>query len=461
MVLFALVEDAKLTQQEKYNLYLAHLRGETRSGTVNLENPNVPLDGFTLSEVLSGYRPSTSGVLVSPENSLRLSAVWRCISILSGVISSLPCSPFREDDKGNKVLAKDHPTYKLFKRRPNPLYTKTVYWERAIIHLFLRGNHYSEIVYEKNGVDIKQFNLIPPTQVKDIRLINDKLWYSLINREDLIPMDRMIHVPHLGEDPISGKSTITYAREDLGMEMARRDAGGKFWADGGDPKGMLVPLQKLSTTQEAQSKKSFSDKKRDGGTIISPFGWEYINVGMSPADQEFIMSGNFSIAAICRWFGVPLHKLSELDRATLNNIEHQAIEFLQDTISPVIEKVENEYETKCYTLDSEQDMELEFDMRSYQRADIQARSEFYRTMVQNGGMTPNEVRRSESMPILEGGDRLFIQQNMMPLDKVDQVLLKQQQKPIPQTKGAKLIEDVRMILEMAELEYKQNGNGNH
>lgn len=451
-----------LTQQEKYNLYLAHLRGETRSETVNLENPNVPLNGFTLSQVLSGMRPSMSGILVSPENSLKLSAVWRCISILSGVISSFPCRPFIEDEKGNRSLAKDHPTYKLFRRRPNPLYSKTVYWERAIIHLLLRGNHYSEIIYAKNGVDIERFDLIVPTQVKDIKFSGGKLWYALTGRDELIPMERMIHVPHMGEDPISGKSTITYAREDLGMEMARRDSGAKFWQDGGQPTQLLIPQQKITPTQEAQLKTSFREKKREGGAVTAPFGVEVVSLSMSPADQEFIMSGNFSIAAICRWFGVPLHKLSELERATFSNIEHQAIEFLQDTISPIIEKVENEYETKCYTLPSEADMELEFDMNTYQRADIQGRSEYYRTAVQNALKTPNEVRKAEGDNAMEGGDRLLIQQNMMPLDKIDQVLMKQQQKPAapPATKGARLIQDVRELLDMAELDYKTNSNGN-
>ncbi len=451
-----------LSQQEKYNLYLAHLRGETetRDG-VNLENPNVPLNGFTLAEVLGGGRPSQSGVLVTPENSLKLSAVWRCVNILSGIISSLPCRPYIEDADGNRTLAKDHPTYNLFRRRPNPLYTKTVYWERAITHLLLRGNHYSEIIYAKNGVDIQRFDIILPTLVKNITFYGEKLWYNIIGRSEPIPMERMIHVPHLGEDPISGKSTITYAREDIGMEIARRDAGGKFWYDGGDPKGLLTTANKLTPTQEAQLKESFRNSKREGGTVLAPFGVTYTTTSMSPQDQEFIMSGNFSIAAICRWFGVPLHKLSELERATLNNIEHQAIEFLQDTIGPMIEKIENEYETKCYTLSNEIDMELEFNMNAYQRADMAARSEYFRNGIQNGFKTPNEARLAEGDNVKEGGDRLFIQQNMMPLDKVDQVLLKQQQKPVPQTKSAKLIEDVRAILEMAELEYKSNGNGNH
>lgn len=449
-----------LSQQEKYNLYLAHLRGETRSETVNLENPNVPLNGFTLSQVLSGMRPSTSGVLVSPENSLRLSAVWRCTSILSGVISSLPCCPYQEDAKGNRTKATNHPTYKLFRKRPNPLYTKTVYWERAVIHLLHRGNHYAEIVYGRNGVDIDHFNLILPTLVKGIRYVNGKLWYELVNQTELIPMDRMIHVPHLGEDPISGKSVITYAREDLGMEMARRDAGGRFWQDGGQPTQLLVPAQKITATQQAELKQNFREKKREGGAVVSPFGVTVANLSMTPQDQEFIMSGNFSIAAICRWFGVPLHKLSELERATLNNVEQLAIEFLQDTISPMIEKIENEYETKCYTLPSEDNLELEFDMNAYLRADSVAKGEANRNAIQNGYKSPNEAALEEGRPAIDGGDRRFIQMNMMPLDKVDQVISKQQQKPVPQTKSEKLLNDVRQILEMAELEYKTNGNGN-
>jgi len=449
--------------QSFFNKNIWNFSKEERSETVNLENPNVPLDGFTLSQVLSGMRPSTSGILVSPENSLRLSAVWRCVNILSGVISSFKCQPFREDNQGNRTIAKDHPTYKLFKKRPNPLYTKTVYWERSITHMLLRGNHYAEIVYEKNGVDIKQFNLILPTQVKNITLLNGKLWYEIINRQELIPMERMIHVPHLGEDLISGKSVITYAREDLGIEIARREAGGKFWQDGGDPKSVITTSQKLTDPQRASLKETFRNAKREGGTIVAPYGADIKNISMTPADQEFIMSGNFSIAAICRWFGVPLHKLSELERATLNNVEQMAIEFLQDTISPMIEKIENEYETKCYTLDSESDMELEFDMNSYLRADSVARAEANTHAIQNGYKSPNEAALEDGRRAVEGGDRRFIQMNMMPLDKVDEIIAKGN-KPVPQTKSGKLIADARMLLELAEFEDKHfngNGNGNH
>lgn len=451
--------DKKPFVQRLVNRYIWDTNQEKRSETVNLENPNVPLNGFTLSEVLGGGRTSKSGVVVSPENSLRLSAVWRCVSILSGVISSFRCCPYFENSDGSRTRATDHPTYKLFSKRPNPLYTKTVYWERAVTHLLLRGNHYSEIIFNKRG-EIIRFDLLQPNQVKEIRYLNGKLWYFIAGRDTPVPGERMAHVPHLGEDPICGKSTIQYAREDLGMEMSRRNWGANFWFDGGMANGLLVPQQKLSPQQESQAKTSYREAKREGGDILMPFGFDYKKMSVDPADAEFIMSGNYSIAAICRWFGVPLHKLSELSRATLNNIEHQAIEFLQDTISPIVEKIENEYETKCYTLPGEEEMELEFDMNSYQRADITARSEANRTAIQNGYKSPNEAALENGLPPTEGGDRRFIQQNMMPLDSVDKILIQKQSKPPAQQPSARLQQCVRELAELAELEYKTNGNGN-
>lgn len=431
------------------------LQTEERADTFNLENPNTPINGFTVSEILGGGSPSLSGISVSPENSLRLSAVWRCVNILSGIFSYLPSKPFREADDGAMTEARDHSTYRLFTRRPSPFYTKSVYWERSMIHLLLRGNHYAEII-QNNGGEIVRFNLILPREIAEIRMLNGRLWYFITGRPDPIPGDRMIHVPHLGDDPITGKSTITYAREDLGMEMARREAGARFWADGGDVKSLLVSSQKLSPTQEAGMKESFRNKKKEGGAILAPFGVDVKNLGMTPADQEFIMSGNFSVATICRWFGVPIHKLSELERATFNNIEHQAIEFLQDTMAPIVQKYEDEYTTKCYTLESEMTTSLQFDMAAYQKADSVALAEINRSDVQNGLAAPNEIRKKRSQPPLEGGNEAFIQLNMQPLSLA-------RENSVKAAKGSpsNLRQAIRELAELAEADYKQNTNGNH
>lgn len=433
--------------QRFINRFIWNVSKEERGSTVNLEDPNVPLDGFTLREVLGGGRATSSGVTVTPDSSLKLSAVWRCVSILSGVFASLPSKPYDNLESG-RVEAKQHSTYKLFTRRPSPSYTKSVYWERAMIHLLLKGNHYAEIIFK--GSQIVRFDLINPNNIQQISYgKNGTLYYFIKGRETPVPAERMIHIPHLGDDPIMGKGTITYAREDIGIETARRDWGGKFWADGGRAEGLLIPQQKLTDPQRAQLKGTFRDAKREGGTVVAPFGVQYEKLSIDAADSEFIQSGNFSIAAICRWFGVPLDKLSELSRATHSNIEHQAIAFLQDTMSPLIQKFEDEYTTKCYTLPDEENMYLEFNMAAYQRADSVSQSEFYASAIQNGYMKPSEVREKLNLSKEKGSERLFIQQNMMPLDSVDKILSQKKSTPAP-VRAKDLLAGINT-----------NGNGNH
>jgi HK97 family phage portal protein len=280
--------------------------------------------------------------------------------------------------------------------------------------------------------------LITPQKVVDIKLSDSKLWYFIEGRQDPIPQERMIHVPHLGEDPIKGKSTITYAREDLGLEISRRDTGGKFWNDGGRPEGLLIPKVKLNAEQKAELKEDFKKKKKEGGTVMLPIEMTYQALSMSPADQEFLTSGNFSVATICRWFGVPLDKLMELQRATHSNIEHQAIAFLQDTITPIVNKIEDEYSTKCFTLDSEENTYLEFNLDAYQRADSAAQAELMRSEIQNGTMTPNEWRRLKNRMALNGGDDLYMQLNMAPLSKLEQIQMSKKPGAVARVRAAEL-----------------------
>ena len=54
--------------------------------------------------------------------------------------------------------------------------------------------------------------------------------------------------------------------------------------------------------------------------------------------------------------------------------------------------------------------------------DAEGRSKFYASAIQNGWMTQNEVRALENMNRIDDADRLYIQQNMMPVDMIEEVL---------------------------------------
>ena len=62
--------------------------------------------------------------------------------------------------------------------------------------------------------------------------------------------------------------------------------------------------------------------------------------------------------------------------------------------------------------------EFEFDFEGLLRSDFKSRLEAYRTAVAGTIMTPNEVRKLEGLPKVDGGDMLLSQVNMAPIDQL-------------------------------------------
>lgn len=61
---------------------------------------------------------------------------------------------------------------------------------------------------------------------------------------------------------------------------------------------------------------------------------------------------------------------------------------------------------------------------------------FFASAIQNGWMTPNEVRAKKNLNRIEGGDQLFIQQNMAPMEMLAEILEgKNKQTETPQSEG--------------------------
>ena len=67
---------------------------------------------------------------------------------------------------------------------------------------------------------------------------------------------------------------------------------------------------------------------------------------------------------------------------------------------------------------------FEFILDALLRADTQTRYEAESKAVSGSIMTPNEVRKLENLPPIEGGDRLFVAVNLMPIDQAGQNILK-------------------------------------
>lgn len=224
--------------------------------------------------------------------------------------------------------------------------------------------------------------------------------------------------------------------------MSRRDYGSSVFNSGGKPPGILKPtITQVSTEKRKEMQATWKELKKDGGDVMLPYGVDYVSIGFKPDEIEFLQSGNFSVATVSRWFGVPRHKLFDPEGGSYNSNEQAAIEFLSDTMAPILSKIEYEYSSKIYQLPREQRYYLEFDMNAYVRPDTQTRYEAYAKAIHAAIMEPAEARQRENLPFAEGSNQLFINSGSIPVRLMEQfVLKKSQQQALTDEKKAKLKE---------------------
>lgn len=392
----------------------------------NLEDPNQKIDGKAVSELFGGH-PTYTNITVSEDNALKFSAVWAANRIITDPISYMGVKVYQKQGL-NRMERPDHPVNKLF-TRPNKYSNWTTSIKRFITHRNLWGNGLYEIEYDsgRGGGDIKAIHPIHPSRIKEVYLTEDKLVFEVYGKENKVRKidgELILHLPGLGDDLI-GKSIIQYAKEDIGLEFAVQKYGAEVYNEGGDPRGALFLKQDLQPEQYEQATSKIRDQKKKSKTIVVGGGGDYKPFAMNPVDAEFIKSRHFNVSTIARWFGVPSWKLAEHSEggSTFNNIESMGIAFLQDTIAPIIASIENEFNNKLFREEEIEDgYYIEFNMDSYLRADAQARADMWRTQIQNAIKTPNEIRKMSNDAPIDGGDELFIQQNMMPLSMAKDIL---------------------------------------
>lgn len=383
---------------------------------VNLENPKAPISGWLLDQILGG-NVSKNGRSVSAEGALTLSAFYRATAIKSGIISSLPFQPFRKTSSGRQ-LATDHPSYELLTKRPNPKMTKNTFFERGMMHYEVEGEHFAYI--RRNGLGIAtRFDLLCKEDVRDVRETDDDILYKIKGIEDWVRSENMIHVPNMGTG-IRGKSVLRYMKEDASLMFDIRDYGMSFFGKGGKPAGLLIPKGVVTNPQRLETKKSFQEAKMEGGDVALPLGWDYKEISVPPAEAAWVASNDFTISDIARWTGVPEQKLGKSD-VKYSNVEWLGIEFLQDTMTPIATKFQQEYTNKLYQLPSESNIYTEFNLDAYIRADSVTKAELFSKYVQNSLKTPDEIRALNNDPAMGGNaGKLWMQGATVPIDLAGQ-----------------------------------------
>jgi len=399
---------------------------EERASSAVLGPPRDPLiaDWFGM-----GSRSAT-GLSVTADSAVRVTAVYRAVNLLAQTYASLPLGVFRETDDGGKDLDKAHPLYPILHDQPNRWQTSFEWREMMAGHFALRGRCYSEVV-STGGKAVAELVPLHPDRVRPFRAPDGRLAFDyspLAGPSRIILQDEMhwMHGLTLGSDGVTPLSPIGACREAIGLALATEEHGARLFGNGTRLGGVLKMKTRLKDDAARANllkswKEAYSGVNKAGKTALLEDGMEWQALGMTSEDAQFIESRKMQIAEIARIFGVPLHMLSELDRSTNNNIEHQGIEFVTHTVRPGAVRWEQAIKRDLFFGSSARTHCAEFNLDALMRGDSAARGQFYGTMLQNGVFNRNEVRRLENRnpSSAPGMDDYTVQSNMALIQLLD------------------------------------------
>ncbi|MCR4333084.1 MAG: phage portal protein, partial [Sulfuricaulis sp.] len=204
--------------------------------------------------------------------------------------------------------------------------------------------------------------------------------------------------------------------ETMGLAMAAKKFTAAFFRNGTSQRGIITTPNKLSaeslSAYREQINKIYGGAENAHGWMAFDNGATVSSMDVDPNKAQLIQTMLFAVEDVARFFRVPPHKIQHLARATFSNIEHQAIEYVGDTILPWLVKFEQEYTRKLFSVKEQETLFVEHNLDMLLRADIKTRYESHAIAILNGIMSRNEVRAKENMNAYKGGDLFLVQQNV-------------------------------------------------
>lgn len=376
-----------------------------RAGIVALgANSTSSLTLSELTSMIGASSISASGASVTADSAMKVSAVYGCVSLIAGAISTLPLGVFQRTSEGRDKA--DHPYWWLFNEQASEAWTSAAALEYLISSKLFYGDGFGRLIRSNRSNQVVGWEPLHPLSVQPFKHEGRVLYRVTKSGDAPYTLDSadMIHLPSLGFDGLTSPSPITYAaREAIGTAISAQQFSGQFFAGGANFDYALKTASKLTAEQLAQLKASLLGRAQNGGRgpLILSGGLEPAQLSVNSKDAEILATRLFTVEEICRVFGVPPHMVGHTDKTTSwgSGIESQGIGFVRYTLQRHLTPMQQELNRKLWPV--RERFFVEHITAALERGDLKGRYEAYRIALGRAGempfMEPDEVRRLENM----------------------------------------------------------------
>lgn len=406
-------------------LFYAHRVKEQETRGVSLSSPAI--------QSYFGFNTSSPQFSSNNDTLLSIPPVWSAIRYITEGIASLNKGVFTRQADGDVFPDHGSPVAMLFDGRPHPHYSTFDFFQALISNACL-GNGYARV--HRDALTMKPYALeiLPQEFVNIVYSPSGSLFYHVCGTIDervvntYLPETDMVHIKGVSFTGIAGKKTTLIHKGSFATAIGSQKYGQTWFEKGASVGGLMTFPNALTKEQREVLKTKLEDShsggRNAGSIMVLDAGADFKAMQAGPQDAAVMDFSNLSTIQVSQIFKVPLHLLSQLDRSTFSNMEQQNQDFVVHCLMPWTRKIEEELTTKLFTVSEVRNRRrfFAFDLSTLQMGDMDAQAKFFASAIQNGWMTPNEVRAKKNLNKIEGGDQLFIQQNMAPMDRLNEIL---------------------------------------
>lgn len=379
-------------------------RVEARARDLDIRNAADPVSleefGYLLGQGTGTQVKSRAGTTVTVRRALGISAWYSGVRHISEVSAGLPFHRYRRAASGARERRSD-PQWKQ-PDTEQTWYGLVEFWLMSLLH---KGNAFT-FKLRNQANQVVGLREIHPDRVT-VGQAPDGTKRFVIDRDERLWTTRdVLHIPGLAYDGRVGMNPIQYGADVLGGVAATDEYAARFFSNNTNLGG-VISVEHAMTSDEAKALKTEWESFHQGileahRTGVLSKGASYERVTLNAEDAQMIQAKQYGVLEIARLLRLPPHKLYELSRATFSNIEHQAIEAVQDGIQPWCERIEA-------WINADRDLTPrgvfhEFVLEGRLRGDTKSRFDAYQSAIGGPWMSANEARRLENLAPVEGGD---------------------------------------------------------
>lgn len=374
-----------------------------------------------------GGSMSPAGVRISVSSALTIPTVLRCVDILASAVAGSP------RDVVIKVGSRTFPEYRNVPRwldEPNPAdptLTGDDYIYSLVASMVLEGNYFVHAY--PNVLAPEALTVLDPSRVRmpdgssDFEVLDDQGHVVQVLRPWEVLHRRMFTYPGQRR----GVSILEKMRRTLGGAIAADDFASRYFAQGAALSfGVEVPNQLTEEQKKAlrESLKQRHQGNRNSHAIgVLTAGAKFVGgLGPTPEQAQMLETRKFSVEEIARVFGVPPYMVGsqEPGASSYASTETAQKTFAERTVLPLVQRIEGQHNRLLADFVPVPGGKAQFklNMDHLLRADLLSRYQAYETGIRSGILKPDEARDKENLAPVPGGDRIYMQAQMTPIDQL-------------------------------------------